>query len=74
MINMILTQYVIGLPCKLSCDFSKLTILYIYMYIYSIIFMTNKSVITFLYVNKNLSIYLSIGAYPPGQSRISQKH
>ena len=50
--NMILILYVI--PCKLSCDFSKLTILYIhiYMYIYSITFMTNKSVMTFLYVNK----------------------
>ena len=53
---MILTLYVI--PCKLSCDFTKLTILYIYiyMYIYSIIFMTNKSVMTFLYVNKYISI------------------
>ena len=27
------------------------------MYIYSIIFMTNKSVMTFFYVNKYLSIY-----------------
>ena len=33
---------------KLSCDFSKLTIFFIYLYIYSTIFMTNK---TFLYVN-----------------------
>ena len=52
--NMILMLYVI--PCKLSCDFSKLIILYIYMYIYSIIFMTNKSVMTFLYVNKYLTL------------------
>ena len=29
------------------------------MYIYSIIFMTNKSVMTFLYVNKYLSVCLS---------------
>ena len=27
------------------------------MYIYSIIFMSNKSVMTFIYVNKYLSIY-----------------
>ena len=46
--NMILILYVI--PCKLSCDFSKLTILYIHVHIF--IFMTNKSVMTFLYVNK----------------------
>ena len=43
--NMILILHVI--LCKL-CDFSKLTILCIHMYIYSIIFMTNKSVMTFL--------------------------
>ena len=30
--NMILTLYVI--PCKLSCDFSKLTILYIHVHIF----------------------------------------
>ena len=30
------------------------------MYIYSIIFMTNKSVMTFLYFNKYLSIYLIV--------------
>ena len=55
--NMILIQYVI--PCKLSCHFSKLTILYIHVHsLYSIIFMTNKSVMTFLYVNKYLSISL----------------
>ena len=29
----------------------------IYMYIHSVIFMTNKSVMTFLYVNKYLPIY-----------------
>ena len=45
--NMILILYVIS--SKLSCDFSKLTIFYIYLYIYSIIFMTNKA---FLYGNK----------------------
>ena len=45
--NMILILYVIS--SKLSCDFNKLTILYIYLYIYFIIFMTNK---TFLYVSK----------------------
>ena len=30
------------------------------MYIYSILFVTIKSVMTFLYVNKYLSIYLQI--------------
>ena len=49
--NMILILYVI--PSKLSCDFSKLTDLYIYMYMYMYmyiyIFMTKE---TFLYVNK----------------------
>ena len=53
--GMILILYVI--PCNL-CEFSKLIILYIYMY-YSIIFMTNKSVMTFLYVN-NISDCLSV--------------
>ena len=52
--NMNLNLYVI--PRKLSC---KLTILYIYMYIYSIVFMTIKSVVTFLYINKYLSIYIT---------------
>ena len=47
--NKILILYVI--PCKLSCDFCILTILYIH-----VIFMTNKSVMTFLYVNKYLRI------------------
>ena len=45
--NMILILYVIS--SKLTCDFSKLTIFYIYLYIYFIIFMTLN---TFLYVNK----------------------
>ena len=45
--NMILILDVIR--SKLSCDFNKLTIFYIYLYLYSVIFMTNK---TFLYVNK----------------------
>ena len=53
--NMILTLYVI--PCKLSCDFSKFTILYIHVHLFYH-FMTIKSVMTFLYVNKYLS-YLS---------------
>ena len=48
--TMILILYV--MPCKLSCDFSKLTIMYMYMYVKIIIFMTNKSMMTFLYVNK----------------------
>ena len=52
--NMILILCVI--PCELSCDFSKLTI--VYMYIYPIIFMTNKSVMTFN-INK-ISICLSV--------------
>ena len=51
---MILILYV--MPCKLSCDFSKLTILYIHAHIF--IFMTNKSVMTFLYVKK-ISVSLS---------------
>ena len=54
---MILIMYVI--PCNLSCDFSKLTVLYIYMYMYSIIFMTNTSLKTFLYVNE-ISVFLSV--------------
>ena len=49
---MILILYVI--PSKLSCDFRKLTILYIHVHI-SIIFMTNN---TFLYVNK-ISVLMS---------------
>ena len=54
--NMILTLYVV--PCKLPCDFSKITILYIHVHIF--IFMTNKSVLIFLCVNKYLSIYIQI--------------
>ena len=46
-LNMILILYV--LSCILSYDFSKLTILYIHV---SLISLTNKSVMTFLYVNK----------------------
>ena len=42
-VNMILIMYV------LSCNFSKLTILYIHVHNH---FMTNKSVMTFLYVNE----------------------
>ena len=49
--NMILILYVI--PCKLSCDFSKLNILYVHAHIFYH-FMTNKSLMTFLYVNKYL--------------------
>ena len=45
--NMILILYVIS--SKLSCDSIKLTIFYIYLYIYYIIFMTNKR---FFYSNK----------------------
>ena len=44
------------IPSKLSCDFIKLTIFYIYLYIYSIIFMTNK---IFLYVNKK-TVWMSV--------------
>ena len=52
--NMILILYVI--PCKLSCDFRKLTISYIiYLYIYSIIIMKNK---TLIYVNE-ISVCMS---------------
>ena len=43
-----------SLPCKLSCDFSELTILYVHIFL--CIFMTNKSVMTVLYVNKYLSV------------------
>ena len=43
-------------PSKLSSDFNKLTIFYIYLYIYSIIFMTNKII---LYVNK-ISVCMSV--------------
>ena len=50
--NMTCILYLI--PCKLSCDFSKLPSC-IYMYIYSIIVMTNKSEMTCIYVNKYLS-------------------
>ena len=53
--NMILILFVI--PCELSCDFSKLTILYIHVHIF--IFMTNKSVMPFLYVNKYLHMFNS---------------
>ena len=38
--NMILTLYVI--PCKLSCDFSKLTILYIHVHIFYHFYDVNK--------------------------------
>ena len=49
------------IPSKLSCDFNKLTIFYIYLYIYSIIFVTNKIFMT----NKILSIkYLSVCLLP----------
>ena len=44
------------IPRKLSCDFNKLTIFYIYLYIYSIIFMTNN---IFLHVNK-ISVCMSV--------------
>ena len=46
---------------SMSCDFSKLTILYIHVQVsvYSIISKTNKSVMTFLYVNK-ISVCLSV--------------
>ena len=50
LVNKILILYVI--PCKVSCDFSKIITLYTHVHIYSIICMTNKSVMTFLYVNK----------------------
>ena len=54
--NMILILCVI--PCKLSCDFSKITILYIYIHIFYH-FETNKSIMTFLCVNK-ISVCLSV--------------
>ena len=54
--NIILILYVI--LCKLSCDRSKLTILYIHVHIFYHFFMTIKSVMTFLYVNK-ISVCLS---------------
>ena len=47
--------YLDVISSKLSCDFSKLTIAFIYLYIYSIIFMTNK---TFLMSIKNLPVCL----------------
>ena len=52
--NMILILYVV--PCRLSCDFSKLTTLYLHVHIFYP-FITNRSVMTFLYINK-ISIYL----------------
>ena len=56
---MILILYLIS--SKLSCDFIKLPIFYIYLY-YSIIFMTNK---TFLYVNK-ISVCMSVTTLSTG--------
>ena len=61
----ILVLYVI--PCKLLCDFTKFTILYIYTFTYIHHFMTNKSVsvMTFLYVIKYLSVcvwYVKMGS------------
>ena len=61
--NMILTLYVISCN-SLSCAFSKLTI-----YIYCIIFMTNTSVMTSLYINK--IIYVCLIKLANGAMRIS---
>ena len=54
-INMILILYVV--PSKWSCDFSKLTILYLYMYIIILYHFYDKY--DFFYVNK-----ISVCMYP----------
>ena len=58
LLDMILVMYVI--PCILSYDFNKLTILYNYTCTYiSLISMTNKSVMNFFLSMKYLSVCLS---------------
>ena len=57
--NTILMLYVLLCTCILPYDFSKLTILFIHMYI-SVISMTNELVITFIYVKK---IYVCLSVW-----------
>ena len=56
-VNMILAMYVI--LCILSYDFTKLPMLYIDVHIF-LIFMTNKSGLTFLLSIKYVSVCLTV--------------